>query len=81
MSRINMNDHLDDMMERIMNEDITAKELELETSRAKSLCKIAEVKLKKEKNIIEAVKLASSGKLTKNIQRQLLGDEVKRINE
>lgn len=61
MSKLNFNDHLDDMMERLMNESLTDNELELEVKRSKALCQIADKKIAHNKTVIDALSLVSSG--------------------
>ncbi len=65
MSKINFNDHLDDMMERLMNEDLTTEQLENEVRRSKALCQIADKKIENNKLIIQAAKMLSNGDIDK----------------
>ena len=81
MGKINLNDHLDDMMERIMDEDIDEKKLKLETERAKTLCKVADIKIKQDKNVLDAVRLAKDGALSKTMEHKLLGENLKQIDK
>lgn len=65
MSKINFNDHLDDMMERLMNEDLTTEELDNEVRRSKARCQIAGKKIENNKLIIQAAKMISNGEIDK----------------
>ena len=65
MSKVNFNDHLDDMMERLMNEDLTKEQLEIEVKRSKALCQIADKKIENNKLVIQAAKLISNGDIDK----------------
>ena len=49
MSKLNFNDHLDDMMQRLMDESLTSEQLELELKRSKALCQIADKKIEDKK--------------------------------
>lgn len=55
--KIELNDHLDDMIDRLMAEDISNDELEKVTKIAKSLTEIAKIKLAAESQMIESKKL------------------------
>jgi len=74
MGKISYNDHLDDMMERLMDEDISEQELELEIKRAKALCLIAEKKIAHEKNVINAVRVMSDGLIDKSDLKLVIGE-------
>lgn len=67
MSKINFNDHLDDMMERLMNEDLKPEELELELKRSKALCQIADRKIEHNKTSLIALKMVSNGDIKKDL--------------
>jgi len=71
MSKVNFNDHLDDMMERLMNEDLTIEQLEIEVKRSKALCQIADKKIENNKLIIQAAKMLTDGDIDK---RYISGD-------
>jgi hypothetical protein len=79
MSKINFNEHLDDMMERLMNEDITPEELELEIKRAKAICEIADRKIEHNKTVVLAARLISNG----DVRSEVLGADLqpKKLNE
>lgn len=66
MSKINFNDHLDDMMERLMNEDITAEQLELEIKRSKAICQVVEKKIESQKVLVDVMVALSSGDIEKD---------------
>lgn len=61
MSKVTFNDHLDDMMERLMDEKLESDDLELEIKRSKALCQIADKKIESQKSELEFVRLISSG--------------------
>lgn len=67
MSKISFNDHLDDMMERLMSEDITPEQLEKEVKRSKALCQVADRKIEHNKTVIMALKLVSAGEVKKDM--------------
>lgn len=72
MSKINFNDHLDDMMDRLMNEDITTNDLEKEVKRSKALCQVADRKIAHNKTVIIALKMVSAG----DIKSELLNEDL-----
>jgi len=61
MAKLTLNDHLDDMLERLMNENLTTAELELETKRVKAVAHIATKKIENAKMMIQAVKAVNQG--------------------
>lgn len=77
--KIELNDHLDDMIDRLMSEDISNDELEKITKIARSLTEIAKIKLSAESQIIESKKLQldtfktlhSSGYVAKELATEL----------
>lgn len=72
MAKLTFNDHLDDMMERLMNEDITPEELEKEVRRSKALCQIAEKKIEHNKVIVNAAVLISKGEIKTDVVKDVL---------
>ena len=63
MSKITYSDHLDDMMERLMDEDISPEQLQMEISRSKALCNIADKKIADKKIQFNMMIAVSSGKI------------------
>lgn len=61
--KVTFNDHLDDMMERLMAEDLKPEELENEIKRSKALCQIAATKIEDKKTELKFVELMSQGDL------------------
>ena len=72
MSKINFNDHLDDMMERLMNEDLSAEDLDIELKRSKALCQVADRKIEHNKTVILALKMVSNG----DMKGEMLGEDL-----
>lgn len=66
MSKINFNDHLDDMMERLMDENLSADQLELELKRSKALCQIADKKIEDKKITVMALEAVGNIDFEKN---------------
>lgn len=63
MSKLTFNDHLDDMMERLMNEDLKPEELENEIKRGKALCQLAAAKIEDKKTELKFVELVTTGQI------------------
>lgn len=55
MSKLNLNDHLDEQLERLRNEDLDPKELDLEIKRTKAICAIADKKIENQRNLVDMV--------------------------
>ena len=66
MGNITFNDHLDDMMQRLMKDDLTAEELELELKRSKALCQIADKKIEDKKVTVMALEAVGNIDFEKN---------------
>lgn len=66
MAKITFNDHLDDMMQRLMNDDLTADQLELELKRSKALCQIADKKIEDKKVTVSALEAVGNIDFEKN---------------
>lgn len=79
MSKLTFNDHLDDMMERLMNEDLSSDQLELELKRSKALCQIADKKIEDKKVALEFVQAISSGEISEKMIPVVFVDDFKRI--
>ena len=67
MSKLTFNDHLDDMMERLMNEDLKPEELENEIKRGKALCQLAAAKIEDKKTELKFVELITQGQINPNM--------------
>ncbi|MEE6129145.1 hypothetical protein V2E39_17220 [Chryseobacterium arthrosphaerae] len=80
-NKINFNDHLDDMMERLMNEDLSSDQLDLEIRRSKALCQIAEKKISDKKMALEFVLVVSKGDIDERMIPVVFGEEFKRIGD
>lgn len=65
MKTLNFNNYLDEIMERLMKEDITTDDLEKEIRISKAVCQIAEKKIADKKINLEAIKLLSNGDIDK----------------
>lgn len=63
MSKLTFNDHLDDMMERLMDEKLKPEELDNEIKRGKALCQLAAAKIEDKKTELKFVELMSQGDL------------------
>lgn len=79
MSKLTFNDHLDDMMERLMNEDISADDLELELKRSKALCQIAEKKIQDKKLALDFAEAVANGRINERMIPSVFTDEYKQI--
>lgn len=55
MGNINFNDHLDDMMQRLMDEKLTPDQLELEIKRGKALSMLVDRKIEDKKVTVMAL--------------------------
>ena len=67
MAKVNFNDHLDDMMQRLMDENLTADQLELELKRSKALCQIADKKIEDKKVTVLALEAVGNMDFEKGI--------------
>ena len=61
MPKLTFNDHIDDMMERLMNEDLKPEQLDHEIKRGKALCQLAATKIEDKKTELKFVELMSQG--------------------
>lgn len=61
MSKISFSDHLDDMLDRLMNEDLSDKDLEKEIKRSRAVAKIVQQKINDKKLSLDFVKAISGG--------------------
>lgn len=57
MSRLSLNDHLDEQLERLRNEELSPEKLEMEIKRTKAIAQIAHAKIENQKSIVKAVAL------------------------
>lgn len=64
MAKLTLNDHLDDMMERLMSEDINSEDLEIEIKRAEALCSVAAMKIEDKKVGVQFVRYMSQGEIS-----------------
>lgn len=55
MNKLTLNDHLDEQLERLRNEDLDSQELEMEVKRTKAICSIADKKIENQKSLVDAV--------------------------
>lgn len=79
MSKLTFNDHLDDMMERLMNEDISAEDLELELKRSKALCQIAEKKIQDKKLALDFAEAVANGRINENMVPAVFTENYKQL--
>ncbi|WP_395974221.1 hypothetical protein [Chryseobacterium cucumeris] len=79
MSKLTFNDHLDDMMDRLMNEDLKGDELDLEIKRSKAICQIAAAKIEDKKTGLEFIRLMSQGEINPNMIPGSFIEEYKQI--
>jgi len=61
MAKIDFNDHIDDMMQRLMSEDLTDEQLAKEINRSKALCQIVDRKIEHNKTVISAMGMVARG--------------------
>ena len=61
MAKIDFNDHMDDMMQRLMSEDLNHEQLSKEIARSKALCTIVDRKIAHNKTVISAMELVAKG--------------------
>lgn len=73
MAKIDFNDHIDDMMQRLMSEDLTDEQLAKEISRSKALCGIVDRKIEHNKTVITAMALVARSEVKLDeVQAKLL---------
>lgn len=80
MAKITLNDHLDDMMERLMSEDISSENLEKEIKRAEALCNVAAMKIEDKKVGVQFVRYMSQGQISPNMIPTSLVENHKQIS-
>lgn len=80
MSKVTFNDHLDDMMERLMNEDLSPEQLDMEIKRSKAVCQVAEKKIADRKVLADVMTALSSGDINSKFLPSEFG-ELKEIVE
>jgi hypothetical protein len=56
MGKLTLNDHLDEQLERLRNEDLTPEKLESEIKRSKAICAVAHQKIENQKSLVLMVK-------------------------
>lgn len=72
MAKVKYTDHLDDLLERFMNEDLSDKELEKLVKQAKAIVPVAKILLQAEKIKVDAtVRLIEKGNLINNEQKAI----------
>lgn len=75
MAKISIDDHMDDLLERLMSEDISAEDLEKTVKISKVVTGIAKVKLDQEKNKMEMFNsLYNAGFVPTELSNELLGN-------
>ncbi len=73
MAKIHYNDHLDDALERLMNEDLSTEELEKEIRRSKALALLVEKKIEHAKLVVNASKMIVAGEIkTTHLSQDIL---------
>jgi hypothetical protein len=72
MAKIDFNDHIDDMMQRLMSENLTDLQLAKEINRSKALCGMVDRKIEHNKTVISAMGLVSRGEVKIDIESKLL---------
>ncbi|WP_417237245.1 MULTISPECIES: hypothetical protein [Flavobacteriaceae] len=55
MGNLTLNDHLDEQLERLRNEDLKPEELELEIKRTKAICAVADKKIENQRSLVDMV--------------------------
>lgn len=55
MGKLTLNDHLDEQLERLRNENLKPEELELEIKRTKAICAVADKKIENQKSLVDMV--------------------------
>ena len=81
MSNVTFNDHLDDMMERLMNEDLSPEDLDKEIKRSKALCQIADKKIEDKKFALDFAKAFSEGDINENMIPTILTENLRQIGK
>ncbi|KUJ54017.1 hypothetical protein [Chryseobacterium aquaticum] len=81
MSKLTFNDHLDDMMERLMNEDLSSDQLEIELKRGKALCQIADKKIQDKKVALQFVQAISSGQISEKMIPLVFADDFRKVGK
>jgi len=55
MGKLSLNDHLDEQLERLRNEDMQPEQLEQEIRRTKAICAVADKKIENQKSLVDMV--------------------------
>ena len=73
-----LDQHLTDMLDRLMNEDLTSEQLKLEVTRAKAVAEIATRKIENSKVMLQAVKVVSEADAYMPQVEKIIGIESKK---
>lgn len=79
MAKLTLNDHLDDMMERLMSEDLCETDLDIEIKRAEALCNVAAMKIEDKKVGVQFVRYMSQGQINANMLPSSLIEDQKQL--
>ena len=79
MAKLTLNDHLDDMMERLMSEDLCETDLDIEIKRAEALCNVAAMKIEDKKVGLQFVRYMSQGQISQNMIPAALVENQKQL--
>lgn len=55
MGKLTLNDHLDEQLERLRNEDLKPAELAHEVNRTKAICAVAQKKIENQRSLVDMV--------------------------
>ncbi len=72
-----LDQHLTDMLDRLMNEDLSSEELKLEVTRAKAVAEIATRKIENGKLILQAISTLNKGEAYLPEVKTIIGIESK----
>ncbi len=73
-----LDQHLTDMLDRLMNKDLTSEELKLEVTREKAVAEIATRKIENSKVMLQAVKIVSEADAYMPQVEKIIGIESKK---
>lgn len=81
MSKISFSDHLDDMLDRLMNEDLSDADLEKEIKRSRAVAKIVQQKINDKKLSLDFVKAISGGIIDEKLIPEVFIEDLNKIKK
>ena len=81
MKRVTFDDHLDDMLERLMNENLSEEELDIEIKRSRAMSKIIDHKIEDKRISLEFVKAVSNGLINEKMIPGVFVEDFKKIGK